>query len=331
MYPVEDYKSFTLHRVETQSLFEILSEQGYQNSIFYSSSFDYTGFRDFLRGRKIHEMYDADSLPGQRKTPAVSWGVREEETLEAMQEQIKRYAATKQKFFMMYIPAAPHYPFDGVPPRFNKYSVDKIGDFTARYLNELLFMDWIIASIVDQLKDSGVLDKTLVVITSDHGEMLGEDGGPIGHGWAVTPELVNIPLIVMIPGRQTYQVNGRIGSQVDLLPTIVDLLNVPLPSQQFCQGASLYSTHLESESNRTIYLNSFKQYGIIRGTNILCGERSRSSYRTFAIQNNESRTIFSEVTNTSSSLDVISKFDRFQQSLLAHHSQYREQAGKVKP
>ncbi|MFO1512696.1 MAG: sulfatase-like hydrolase/transferase [Verrucomicrobiota bacterium] len=59
-------------------------------------------------------------------------------------------------------------------------------------MNELLYMDWIIASLLDELKETGLLEKTLVVITSDPGEMLGENGGPMGHGWRVTPQLANV-------------------------------------------------------------------------------------------------------------------------------------------
>jgi phosphoglycerol transferase MdoB-like AlkP superfamily enzyme len=324
LYPVSDYKAFTLQRIDVESLFEILGRYGYQNSVFYSSSFDYTGFRDFLRGRNVHEMYDADSLPGERKTSRVSWGVREEETLGAMQEKIKRHVAAKEKFFMTYIPAAPHYPFDGVPARFCKYQLQKVGDFTPRYLNELLYMDWIIASLVDQLEESGVLEKTLVVITSDHGEMLGQNDGPIGHGWAVTPELANVPLIIMDPGRQNYRINNTIGSQVDLLPTVLDLLNIPPPSGQLYQGVSLYNNH--PGLDRTIYLSSFKQYALIKGSNIVCGERGRSSNEAFDIENIGSRTFFRKVTNTDGWASAISKFDKYQESFLTHYSHYRERA-----
>jgi len=55
------------------------------------------------------------------------------------------------------------------------------------------------------LKADGLLDKTIIVITADHGEMLGVKGGPIGHGWVVTPELANIPLIIMDPDHPGYR------------------------------------------------------------------------------------------------------------------------------
>src|SRR5262249_52328804 len=155
-----------------KSIFEVLNENGYSCSLFDSSFLDYTGFRDFLNQRGIDEMYDADSMPGQRTTPPVSWGLREVETLGAMQAQIKKYAAEQKRFFLTSPPAAPHYPYDSTPARFNTFKPARFGDYTPLYLNALVYMDWVISSIVGQLQESGLLEHTLVIITNDHGEML---------------------------------------------------------------------------------------------------------------------------------------------------------------
>ena len=66
LYPVRNYDRFTLDRVGVKSLFEVLHDNHYACSLFYSSFFDYTGFGDFLKRRGIDEMYDADTMPGPR-------------------------------------------------------------------------------------------------------------------------------------------------------------------------------------------------------------------------------------------------------------------------
>jgi arylsulfatase A-like enzyme len=252
-----------------------------------------------------------------------------------MQARIKRYAAEHQKFFLTYVPAAPHYPYDGTPHRFYKYQKKQIGDFTPLYLNELLYMDWIISSLIDQLRDSGVLDRTLVIITDDHGESLGADGGPIGHGWAVTPDLANVPLIIMDPENRGYHVNYTVGSQVDLTPTILDLLGIPIPGSQLCQGNSLYS--VGADTNRTIYLNSYRDYATIKGNLMICGNRETpdagNATNAFSINNQGARTSFVGTDINDFAPFSISTFDHFQESLLLHYSQYcqimrQQQAGK---
>jgi phosphoglycerol transferase MdoB-like AlkP superfamily enzyme len=330
LYPTPDYKSFTLHRVEVKSLFEILHQNDYHCSVFYSSFVDYTDFRDFLQGRGIDAIYDADTMPGRRSEQSVAWGLREDAARGAIQSQIKQYAASRQKFFLSYFPAAPHFPFDGTPLEFQKFPLKEMGDYTPKYLNELLFMDQVISSILDELKNSGLLDQTLVIITDDHGEMLGENGGPNGHGWAVTPELANVPLIIMDPTKPGGHINETIGSQVDLLPTILDLLDIAVPPGQLYQGMSLYSA--AAQTNRIIYLNSFQQYGIIKDRQLICGNRetesrgdtTNASVKVYAIANRGAQTIFPECPGTNTPPPSIFQFDRFQENFLLNYSHYRQ-------
>lgn len=328
LYPLGDYHAFTAERVPVKSIFETLHDNGYECSMFYSSFFDYTDFRDFLRNRGIEGLYDADTMPGTRKTKPLSWGLQEEETLDAIRQEIKKHAVDKQKFFLTYVPAAPHNPFDGTPRQFQKMKMGKFGDLTPFYINELLYMDWTISSIIDELKESGLLDKTLVVITADHGEMLGEDGGPVGHGWAMTPELANVPLIIMDPEHPGYRINNTIGSQVDLMATILDSLGIPLPRGELYQGASLYSPDLST--NRTVYVNAFRQYGVIEGSRFICGDRETEkgggadSHEVFDITNEGAHTTFIPGQATVQSVPSISSFDQFQKNLLRNYSAYSQ-------
>jgi arylsulfatase A-like enzyme len=255
--------------------------------------------------------------------------VREGVTLKAIQSQIKQYATSGQKFFLTYVPVAPHHPYDGIPSEFCKFSMTNTDDYVSKYKNELLYLDWVISSIVDELKSSGLLDKTLVVITADHGEMLGENGGPIGHGWVVTPELANIPLIIMDPDHPGYHLNDTIGSQVDLLPTILDLLGIPIPADQLYQGASLYSA--TAQDNRKIYLNSMQQYAVIEEHHFVQGNRETetaaagnpSSFKVFAITNDRAHTTFFEINASNIPPPAISSFDKFQENLLQNYDHYR--------
>jgi len=78
------------------------------------------------------------------------------------------------------------------------------------------------------LEERNLLDETLVIFMSDHGELLGEYGGVIGHGNITTPELIYVPVVFIHPsleGDEIYENRGVL-RHVDLYPTILDLLNI---------------------------------------------------------------------------------------------------------
>jgi len=331
LYPVGDFNIFTLNRVGVRSIFEVLHEKGYSCSLFYSSFADYTGFRSFLNGRDVDELYDADNMPGERKAERVSWGLREDETLAAIRMQIRKQATRPEPFFLTYIPAAPHYPYDNIPETFRKFPRVQLGDYTPSYLNEMLFMDWVVTTILDELKETGVLDRTLVVLTSDHGEMLGGEDNPVGHGWKVTPELANVPLILLNPCQQGYRVNYTIGSQVDLLPTLLDELGIRQSPDELYQGCSLRATAATGPARRLIYLSSYKEYAMISGDDFWKGDRANKSDSegnwngaAFQISNNGPQTLFTPSTNKAAPAVAIRRFDKFQENLLRNYTFYRD-------
>jgi arylsulfatase A-like enzyme len=180
--------------------------------------------------------------------------------------------------------------------------------------------------LIDELKESGLLDNTLVVITADHGEMLGENNGPVGHGWEITPDLANVPLIIMDPGHPGYHINQTIGSQVDLMPTILDTLGIPVPPGQLYQGASLYSANLNT--NRISYLNSFSAYGEIEGATFIRGNRESDKQgkadarEVYNITNDGSHTLFESKQTPLTNAPYISAFDKFQKNFLHNYSDY---------
>ena len=99
-------------------------------------------------------------------------------------------------------------------------------------------------------------------MVGDHGEMLGEkdNGGLTSHGLYTTPLLQNVTCIFIKPENKGLEINPNIGSQIDILPTILDYLKLK-PSVERCeQGTSLYSTDLAS---RPIYLSSVESYVVI--------------------------------------------------------------------
>jgi arylsulfatase A-like enzyme len=109
-------------------------------------------------------------------------------------------------------------------------------NFTSQYDGGIAYMDAQIGDLLSTLKQLHLYDNTLIIITSDHGEALGEKN-LLGHWLSVDQDQVNVPLIVKYPGQsQKRVVESRVG-HTDILPTIVDVTRATPP--KFVQGVSL--------------------------------------------------------------------------------------------
>lgn len=86
--------------------------------------------------------------------------------------------------------------------------------------------------ILREVEDRGLLDQTLLVFTSDHGEALGEDrnGGRFGHGHPLTPETVRIPIVFCGAGLPEGVEHSALLSGTDIVPTILSALGESVDS-----------------------------------------------------------------------------------------------------
>ena len=156
----------------------------------------------------------------------------------------------RQSFFLMVHFIDPHLPYEppedllgrfgevsaeAVQPRGRKRIVDQLetlneldrSTLTARYDEEIAGLDRELGRLLRHLDESGLLARTLVVLTSDHGEELFDHGG-FEHGHSMYQEVLRVPLVLWAPGLEAGRVATPI-SLVDLMPTLGEALGLPLP------------------------------------------------------------------------------------------------------
>jgi arylsulfatase A-like enzyme len=91
------------------------------------------------------------------------------------------------------------------------------------YDAEVSYTDHCVAEVIDGLRGTGLLDDTLLVVTSDHGENLGEHG-LMSHMFSVHEPIVRVPLLVRYPGGAHRGVESALVQTTDLFPTIAALV-----------------------------------------------------------------------------------------------------------
>jgi len=143
-----------------------------------------------------------------------------------------------EPFFLVVFVVDPHFPYDP-PPDFHRYV--EPGDSDPRrglYDGEVSFVDRSFGRLMADLDGRRLSERTITILTSDHGEEFFEHG-QIGHGKALYEESLHVPLIVRWPGE--IEAGRRIESPVelvDLMPTVLELTRLPPPPLQ--DGRSLF-------------------------------------------------------------------------------------------
>ncbi len=146
----------------------------------------------------------------------------------------------------------PHVPYNP-PPEFQKrFPKSQIG----LYDGEIAYTDFQVGKILGDLKLAGVLDKTLVVITGDHGEAFGEHG-EFGHALFCYEENLKVPLIFyntrLFPAGN--RVPGRV-NLVDIMPTLLDLYGITYPGNMHGTSFITLLDHGQERGERTFYIES---------------------------------------------------------------------------
>jgi len=104
------------------------------------------------------------------------------------------------------------------------------------YDGEVWFTDHHIGRVLDFIASQPWGKKTAIIVTSDHGEMFDEHGMSF-HGVDLWEPLVRVPLIVFVPGVKPHRVKQK-RSNIDLVPTVLDLMGVTQPPEGELSGES---------------------------------------------------------------------------------------------
>ena len=117
----------------------------------------------------------------------------------------------------------------GIPKQWAVPGQDRLGYYLAQYDGEIAVSDEEVGKVLAALRETGRWDRTLVVLTSDHGESLGEHDYYFDHGEDLFDPSLRVPLIVSGPGARGGTRSQVLASTLDLVPTILDVVKVSYP------------------------------------------------------------------------------------------------------
>ncbi len=147
------------------------------------------------------------------------------------------------RFFLWVHYYDPHYAYEP-HPELPSFGADRM----ALYDGEIRFTDFHIGRLLDDLRAKGLYDKTVIVVTGDHGEGFGEHDIDL-HGYHLYAAQTRVPLIIRVPGiapRRSQQPAGH----VDIMPTLANLAGAPSTTDMM--GQSLLGAIAGKDEDRIV-------------------------------------------------------------------------------
>ena len=152
-------------------------------------------------------------------------------------------------FFMLAAYMDPHDPYYAHPYDGTAYAraahpkplPEEAPTLSRLYDGEITFWDESFGQLIAALKQRGLYDDMIIVVTSDHGEELFEHGG-YWHGTTLYDEAVHVPLLVKLPNNTMRgTVLRHMVQSIDVMPSLLKLAALPIP--QGVQGQDLWNPH----------------------------------------------------------------------------------------
>ena len=229
------------------SIFDAL---GYDINIYTTTSLEYSDMDKHIFTEAIDNIYKFTNYGGGLGHPMVKRSDLYKWDERMVEEFLKKFANNNNKPSLSYLWFySTHYNYY-FPESFGKFEpyikrhyqiyekgLQKESDLVFnRYKNSAHYVDSQIGKIVNKIEQSGKMENTIIVVVGDHGEEFNEFGR-FAHSYSFKNVQTSTPFIMHIPNNKQTQFN--ITSHADIMPTIIDYLNISEPFEQFLSGKSL--------------------------------------------------------------------------------------------
>jgi len=227
-------------------LAEILKDAGFTTAGF-AGSFALDRRFDFAQGFDTYDQTfdvrvgDGDAHENQRRAEKVTNAVIAYLDAQGIPDHLFLFA----HYF------DPHFPYTAPAPFYGMYAPNRrrgigfvVGEhfkadqqrqqngrqLISQYAAEISYMDFHIGRLFDELRRLGILDESILLVTSDHGESFLEHRRPFSHGFSVYQTTMHSVGVIRLPGGEGggRRIEEPV-SNIDLLPTLLNILGIPPP------------------------------------------------------------------------------------------------------
>ncbi|PAK55864.1 LTA synthase family protein [Paenibacillus sp. 7541] len=221
---------------ELPSLPRMLNRLGYVTNTFHVNDINFWNRSKLYPALQFQQYYDKPYFQDDHFN---DFGPSDEELFRVGMRKIKELHAQNTPFYTNLITVSNHSPYT-LKDEFVKIALPEEleGTHLGKYLKSVNYSDYALGVLVEDLKKNGLWDNTVLVVYGDHFGINQKEASPeqissvLGIRYHERISRFNIPLIMHVPGIEGGQVIDQVGGQVDLLPTIANLLGIRLEDEQ---------------------------------------------------------------------------------------------------
>lgn len=229
LYPMKEgavYFRFPYNKYH--SLPKALKEEGYQTYVIHANNPSFWNRTEMYKAVGFDTFYSAEDF---KTDEIVGWGLSDK----SMFRQALQKIDTKKPFYSFFITLSSHHPFANFENYSGFDSREFNKTFVGNYLKAANYADMALGSLIDELKQKGLYDNSILVIYGDHFGIQKDQKLDfeklLGHKidtreWTM---LQKTPCFIHYPGmKQTGKID-TIGGEIDVMPTVANLLGINVP------------------------------------------------------------------------------------------------------
>ncbi|WP_102344792.1 LTA synthase family protein [Bacillus sp. Marseille-P3661] len=225
---------------EIPSFPRLLKEQGYKSLTFHANDVTFWNRDEMYPALGFDQFYDINFFGNFGHEDVIGMGPSDEYVYNMALPELKELHEQNQKFYAQFVTLSSHHPF--IIP--GNHDVIKLpekfdGTLVGSYLKAINYTDQALEQLVNALKKEGMWEDTILVFYGDHFGL--QPSGlseldfevleaAIGHEYTQLDQF-NIPFIVTVGGQNISEENVAIGGQIDMMPTVANLLDLSLENQ----------------------------------------------------------------------------------------------------
>jgi arylsulfatase A-like enzyme len=250
---INDYRNFFLKPHQGDFLWDIFGREGYKTAYVSSQDDHWAGMNNYYNFDALdlyrYSLTDGEydygeglakkDLDERTINDALEW--LNKSYYRCAPKPISNFSNSSYKVscgienedpFLLYLNLqGTHNPYT-FPENFSNFSLETSGKDDSenridRYDDSLKYVDSEVGRLLEYLEVSNIMNNTVIIIASDHGDDLYGRHNNIGHGYSLYDEEIKVPLIFFFPTKEPEIIDLPV-SHIDVLPTVIDALGIPL-------------------------------------------------------------------------------------------------------